>query len=448
MTDQDTTTQTIDFAQEWQRTAPDLVVYKPDAERGYDAYTVHFLVTTTPTGAWLAFWTHSADEGYLNQHMACSRSEDRGRTWSAPQVVDGPPSAEDRSVTAPDKTDNDWHAIKVEADHIGIASYGFPIVVPETGRVYCFYGKSAGKTDFRYDISHVLQMRYSDDDGMTWSEEAFDFAIEGRAIDNPDPTVNKNWIVWQIPYVTSQGTVIAPYSRWSSPAYKGPCGSETFFFHFENILTEPDPSKLVITTFPKTPHGLTAPSPGGPADSWCEEPSIVELSDGRLFCAMRTALGVIFWSVSADQGQTWTSPAPLLDRPGGQFMLNPVSPCPIYKLQDGRYMLLYYNNDGSANGGKVPAGYTYHRQNRYPAFISVGRERLDGAMQPIHFGPPKMFATSDGVGIGAAGRTEVATYPSLVEDGGERVLFYPDRKCFLLGRYITDEWLADCDPGP
>ena len=51
-------------------------------------------------------------------------------------------------------------------------------MVPETGCVYCFYGKSVGKTDFRYDISHVMQMRYSDDDGWTWSDQSFDFAIE------------------------------------------------------------------------------------------------------------------------------------------------------------------------------------------------------------------------------------------------------------------------------
>ena len=120
---------------------------------------------------------------------------------------------------------------------------------------------------------------------------------------------------------------------------------------------------------------------------------------------------------------------------------------PIYKLRDGRYLLLYYNNDGSANGGEIPAHYSYVRQNRYPAFITVGRERLGDPVQPIHFGRTKMFATSDGVPLGAGGRTEVATYPSLLEDEGERILFYPDRKCFLLGRYITDAWLADCDPG-
>ena len=42
-----------DFANEWKRTDPDLAVYRPQAERGFDSYSVHFLVTRTPAGSWL-----------------------------------------------------------------------------------------------------------------------------------------------------------------------------------------------------------------------------------------------------------------------------------------------------------------------------------------------------------------------------------------------------------
>ena len=55
------------------------------------------------------------------------------------------------------------------------------------------------------------------------------------------------------------------------------------------------------------------------------------------------------------------------------------------------------------------------------------------------------LASSDGVLIPYGG-TQVAPYPSLVDDGQERTLFYPDRKHYLLGKYLTDDWLADCDP--
>ena len=436
------TTAGKDYATEWKRTQPDLTVYRPATENGFDSVNQHFLVIVSPAGAWLAFWTRSADEGQANQHVVCSRSEDYGRTWDAPRVIDGP--AGGTGGMAPDQSQGSWHVPEVEQDNIDIASWGFPIVVGR--RIHFFYSKNTGKTDFRYDMSGVLRMRFSDDDGRTWSAETHDYAVADKAIDNPDPAVNKNWIVWQVPCRTAGGMVIAPYTRWSSPKCHGAGGSESFFFRFENIQAELDPGRLVIRTHPETPHGLTVPSASCPANSYCEEPAVAGLSDGRIFCVMRTALGVIFWSVSGDDGRTWSTPAPLLDRPGGRFLLNPVSPCPIYRMRDGRFLLLYYNNDGSANGGKVPAGYKYFRNNRYPAFITVGRERLDDPVQPLHFGPPKRFATSDGVPIGPGARTSVAAYPSLLEDGDRRVLFYPDRKHFLLGRHLTDDWLAECDP--
>ncbi len=301
-------------------------------------------------------------------------------------------------------------------------------------------------TDLRYDLSGVMRARCSDDDGENWSDQTFDFPIEDRAIDNPDPSMPKNWIVWQIPVVTSTGRVLAPYTRWASPSCPGPGGSETFFFDFQNVLSESDPSRLVFRTFPESEHGLRVPSYSVPAHSLCEEPSIVELSDGRLFCVMRTGLGLIYSSLSLDEGHTWTPPIPLLDSPAGGFMLNPIVPCPIYKLKDGRYLLIYYNNDGSANGGKVAAGYEGFRNNRYPAYASVAHEVPGDELYPLRFGKPKMLMTSDGVPIGPGGRTSVATYCSLLEDGKDRILFYPDRKHFLLGKYLTDEWLKDCEP--
>ena len=437
----------IEYASEWKRTKPDVKIYMPEGENTFDAANQHFLVSPTPKGTWFATWTRSADEGFENQHIACSRSEDRGRTWSRPVVIDGPEGCEDPKHHAAIQTDGNWYAPKVDKDCTGIASWCFPLFAPETGRIYVFYNKCEGLTDFRYDMSGKMCMRYSEDDGKTWSERIYDYPIVDKAIDNPDPKVNKNWIVWTQPHVMSDGSVIAPYSLWSSP--KSPCagGSESFFFHFENILTETDPEKFRIATYPEGPHGLRSPACTKPASSLCEEPVIVELSDGRLFCIMRTDHGIIYSSISSDGGKNWTPPIPLMDEPGGDFMLNPIVPCPLYKLKDGRYLLLYYNNDGSAHGGECPAGYTYFRQNRYPAYLCVAREAPGDPDRPLRFGKPMVFVDTEGIGIGPGGRTEAATYPSLLEDGADRILFYPDRKHWLLGKTITDEMLAEMDPG-
>ena len=173
---------------------------------------------------------------------------------------------------------------------------------------------------------------------------------------------------------------------------------------------------------------------------------MVELSDGRFYCVMRTAVGYIAYSISENRGRTWTTPAPVYRDADGELMLNPVVPSPIYKLKDGRYILLYYNNNGDANGGTFPCGYSCFRTNRYPAFISVGHEDAKDRHHPIRFGPPKVVVDTQGKGLGVGGRTDAAAYPSLLEDGGERILFYPDRKHFLLGKRLTDAWLADCEP--
>ncbi len=50
---------------------------------------------------------------------------------------------------------------------------------------------------------------------------------------------------------------------------------------------------------------------------------------------------------------------------------------------------------------------------------------------------------NDGVPIGPLNRLDIAVYTSYTEVAGERVLWYPERKFFLLGKVITDAMIAD-----
>ena len=444
------TAEVCNYQSEWQRTNPDLVVYKPETENEFDSVNQHLLVTKSQAGSWLAFWTRGADEGEVNQSVVMSRSTDRGASWSEPTVIGGPQSMGIKSHRAPDQRQGQWHAVRLSAEegqkHAGISSWGFPIVAPKLNRVYCFFFKCNGIADFRYDIGGIIMGRFSDDDGITWSDE-FELNARRTAGDNPDPGVPVNWIVFQVPYVTSRNEVIAPFTCWNSAKSLVKNGSDCHLLRFDNILTEPDPARLKTTTLPESGRWLRHPCVFDPTMSFCEEPVLVELSDGRFFCAMRTNVGYIVFSISTDRGHTWTQPAPLYRDGGNELMLNPVVPCPLWKLQDGRFLLQYCNNNGDANGGEFPCGYNCWRTNRYPSFLSIGREDLNNPRCPIRFGPPKMFVDTQGAGIGPGGRTDAASYGSLLEHGGERVLFYPDRKHWLLGRYITDEWLSECDPG-
>ena len=421
------------IAEEWRRTKPDLVVYVPQKPGGPDHTNQHFNTVATPTGAFLATWTSGTRESHPDQRVVCSRSTDRGRTWSAPQVIDG---------AGPD-----------DPPGTGLASWQFPIVakdvLPGGTRIWCFYNKNIGIDDARTADTGILRCRYSDDDGVTWSERTHDYPIGPNALSNPDPKVPHTWIVYQNPTITPEGHVLAGFTRWASNAVDPDVGmferaSEVCFLRFENILSEPDPDKLVVTTWPKGPHGLSVPNPFRPGINTSQEPTAQAFSDGRLICVMRTLQGRIYFALSEDDGRSWDKPRPLCYGPGGKPILHPMAPCPLYKLKDGRYLLVFYNNDGSGHGGRGP---TDSANVRNPAYITIGREAPGEKDQPIRFGPPKILASTDWTPVsGTDTGTQVASYCSLVEDRGERILFYPDRKHFLLGRYLTDEWLADCDP--
>jgi hypothetical protein len=425
----------MNVADEWKRTEPDLTIYLPEAFEGPDAANQHFNVVRSPTGNFLAFWTMATYENAPDQRVVFSRSTDLGKTWTAPVVLDG--------------------AQPGDSSGTGLASWEFPIIAPGVAtdgghRVYCFYNKNIGIDDAREDNTGVLRCRYSDDDGLSWSAQTYDYPIAPNAISSPDPSVPANWIVYQVPFTTPHGAVLAGFTRWASNAYDPGVGllerdSEICFLRFENIFDEPDPVKLVVTTWPQAPHGLRVPDLDRPGRSVAQEPTVQALSDGRLICVLRTIQGLIYYACSSDDGRTWDEPRPLRYEPGGEPLLNPISPCPLYRLADGRYLLLFYNNDGSANGGAGPAD---AKKNRYPAWLTIGREIRGETDHPLRFGKPKIFASSDGVLIPGTPGTQVATYPSFVDDGETRILFYPDRKHYLLGRELTDEWLADCDSGP
>jgi hypothetical protein len=152
---------------------------------------------------------------------------------------------------------------------------------------------------------------------------------------------------------------------------------------------------------------------------------------------MRTYTGFIWYSVSDNDGESWSKPEVLRYRDGGEPVKQPIASCPVYPLQNGRFVLVFHNNDGNI-GPYKPEHALF---NRRPAFLSVGHYRPD-ARQPIWFGEPAQFADTDGKSIGPKGTNEIATYPSLTEHNGRIVLWYPDRKYFLLGKYITEEALG------
>ncbi|MDP6722926.1 MAG: hypothetical protein QGF59_29955, partial [Pirellulaceae bacterium] len=122
--------------------------------------------------------------------------------------------------------------------------------------------------------------------------------------------------------------------------------------------------------------------------------------------------------------------------------------CPLYRLRDGRYALIFHNNVGTANGGDGPAD---AQRNRRPAWLSIGHTIDNPGGQPLAFGEPKVLADSDGVPVmlnpsrrlrthQSIAQTQIATYGSLFEFQNDTYWWYPDRKHFLVGKLIN-RWL-------
>lgn len=411
---------------EWLRTNPDIVVYLPRGEAYHDTDNEHFLVFEAPrSDELLAMWNQSSCEGRGDNRVVLARSAD-GVHWSAPCRIAGTPPG-----TAEPQ-----------------ASWGFPVVAA-SGRIYCFYTREVDRWDAGRQLSGTMGCHYSDDNGHTWTRGA-DVPMPRSRYDHPDPTMPKNWIVWQKPIRDRLGKWFVGYTLTSSAAHMPPNSgwwhwdSHSYFLRFENLDEGPAPEDLQVIWLPEEDAGLAVPIPVRPELSAAQEPSVVLLPDGRLFTTMRTFTGYVYYAVSADDGAHWSQPQMLRDRDGGEGVRHPLSCCPIYDLGEGRYFLLFHNNTGRRHGhDQLELQWKVNHLDylRNPTYFAVGEFR-PRAQQPVWFSEPvKLFDTED-VHYGPKGTAEVATYTSLTYWHGRRVLWYPDRKYFLLGKVIDEEVLG------
>jgi hypothetical protein len=417
---------------ELHRSEPDYVVYKPGSTDGstYDTGNEHFLVFDGPDGSLMTVWTQSSFEGAGDHRIVFSRSDDKGVSWAAPRRIVGP--------TQP----GDGH----------MASWGFPLV-SKSGRIYVVYNQYQGIDDVKDQYTGTMDCVYSDDLGQTWSSPS-DLSMSNTIpmrrspFDHSDPNVPANWIVWQMPIRDLQGRWFTGYTRWVSKAVRSPLSTDLFseresvveFMRFENIDDDPVPEAIRITYSAWGDQALRVPHYTKPMLSVAQEPSLVRLPDDRLFCVMRTMSGTIWYSISNDDGATWSNPSPLLRCDHGSPIIQPLCCCPIYQLSDGRYVLLHHNNDGRFEGCAPEDTHI----NRRPAFIALGEYR-DHAEQPIWFSRSKRFMDNDGVQLGPRQRIDIGVYPSMTHRGGNDVLWHPERKFFLLGKKVTKDFLSDLE---
>jgi len=410
-------------------TKPDFVVFVPQVtDAGVnDTGNEHFLVFDGPDGSLMAVWTQSTFEGQPDQHIAFAQSQDEGKTWTKPRIIAGP----------------------AKPGQGQMASWGFPLV-SKRGRIYVLYSQRGEKFDTFSHTTGTLDGIYSDDHGQTWSKPQT-IVIPRSPFDNPDASYPANFIVWQKPLrFTKDGRYLAGLTRWTSTGVRKNPGktwhthdAHVEFIRFDNVDENPTVADLKLSWLATGTNALATPfDPAGLNVSTCQEPAIVKLPDGRLFCVMRTFSGSPFWTQSADEGQTWSAPRPLLRKDGGAPLLHPLSPCPIYDLGgntagSGRYALFIHNHDGHYQG----YGPTDSHWHRRPINLVTGRFKPGGA-QPVWFDEPKFFMDHSGTPLGPPGkrgRLDLALYASSTLRNGKAVLWYPDRKFFLLGKVLESK---------
>ena len=422
------------YTNEWKRTKPDYSLYLPPEPLADDGDNEHLLVVETPKGDLLATWSQGAYEMSRDYRTVSSRSKDGGLTWSRPEMIVGP------------------------TDHPGFtASFAVPLV-SRSGRIYLLFNKHVGVTDMSYTITGFQRCIYSDDDGHTWLKGC-DLEVRRRPrYDHPDPQMQKNLIFWQLPIRDSKDRMLVGFTRWSSlhptrfPMANGPNGwypdSRSEFVRFDNIDEGPHPRDLKLTWLPEE-DSLSVPCPFEPHTSrgysLAEEPAVVLLPNGKLFTVMRTITGKIWYSVSADvDGRVWRKTEPLRLHDHGRFVTHPKNTSPLYRLLDGRYILFFQNHDGTGYGAK---GAGDMGARRAPMFYSVGKFNPN-SHQPISFDEPKIFCDAENVAVGPGnggpegGRTWLSFYGAMSYAGGKQIMWYPDRKHFLLGKNITTAMLA------
>ena len=386
---------------------------------GREETNIQPYITFTAKGTWIVCWTQTSEEvepgQRPDQRAVCSRSTDEGRTFGREIVIEDSdardiPLPPQLDYTAPitqgsERITHEGGSPTVEPPTCRARVPAWPMVftVPYLDRVYAFYWYNTNGSVYR-DAGH-LYFKYSDDDGLTWSGR-YPVPIRRTAIDETGFDMHG----WNFgpPIILPNGKVMMSFTKiraTSVPQLFENWHTEVFFLVAENLLGETDPARLQFTTYPEGEFGLIVPN-SRTGKPFAQEATVVPLSSERLLTVMRTDTGFIYHAISPDYGARWTTPAVLCASPGGAPLRQPVCPAPLIKLSDGRFVLVFHNNDGTANGGVGP--YSSLR-NRTPLWLACAREARGIAESGgLIFGPPRIIIENDLRSKGQTGRTDIS----------------------------------------
>jgi len=326
-------------------------------------------VVITRDGNWLCtLTTGPGREGQKGQHVVSTLSADQGKTWSKPVDIEPSGSRE--------------------------ASWVVPLVTPG-GRIYAFYTYNGDDVHtlngkgIRADTIGWYVYKFSDDGGRSWSPERYRLPMRLTACDLGNDWKGKVQIFWGIdkPMIV-EGSVFFAFTKLGKYMLEQ---GEGWLYRSDNILTEPDPSKITWELLPEGDRGIRASAFG----SIQEEHNVVALSDGKLYCVYRTTMGHPCHAYSDDGGRTWSEPEPMTYSPGGKIIKTPRA-CPmVWRTAGGKFLFWFHNNGNQSF------------QGRNPVWISGGIEK-NGR---IHWSQPEIL-------LYHPDPNERMSYPDLIEQDG------------------------------
>lgn len=325
-------------------------------------------------------------EGKDDQHIVWLVSDDKGVSWTKPIPIEPPDGPE--------------------------ASWAMPYV--ENGRLFVFYTYNSRNIRLwpftnqpggvpRVDVVGDLAIRWSDDEGKTWSDRLL-VSVPRTSIDMRNGFGGKESLFWLSGAPVRIGEYL--YLGLSKAGESLPGNllpdTEAFLFRTKKIL-ESDSWELVPGE-----QGFKAPN----SDRITEEPSIATFNDKSILVMMRTTSGRILQAFRGSQG--WTTDWARYSN--GEFLAHPRAKSMVASLRDGTVVLWFHNNQGRSF------------QDRNPVYVSCAIRKDD----KVYWSEPRILLCDPD----AATRI---SYPSLLEIGEQILISETNKKVARIHRFNTGE---------
>jgi hypothetical protein len=260
-------------------------------------YSCQPYCSVLPDGTWSCVMTfiHAPVwiEGRPGEHMVSMRSKDHGKTFDKFVTIEPYSNTSTGQVSA-------YGSIAARKDGSRI----FALWIQNVNNVSHVPG-SKPSNSFRADMLGNFVWKYSDDQGLTWSNKHYTIPVPYNFIESINTFSKKNngtgdvQIMWEVDHLKTMkdNTLIFAFTKIGTYAVAAP--EEIFILASKNILTENNPDLVVWDMWPHGEHGIGAVYHPDDPNIVTEEPHVMPIqNDEVLYIVWRTNQGYMGHSQS------------------------------------------------------------------------------------------------------------------------------------------------------